>query len=169
MSRTGRILLVTSLLIVALIASTATISGGDLLLYNPSNSIPSGLYVRTNHPVELGRMVTVRANDVSPLYATLRNFDDPDDRFIKRVIAGRGQVVCAEGAAISIDGRIVAQRLERDDLGRALPSWTGCRTLGDQVLLLGDTPDSFDGRYWGPTPASMIEGVWVRLAAFRAS
>jgi type IV secretory pathway protease TraF len=42
-----------------------------------------------------------------------------------------------------------------------LPAWSGCVTLDrDHVLLLGDTPDSFDGRYWGPTPIERIEGVW---------
>ncbi|MBY0565718.1 MAG: S26 family signal peptidase [Hyphomonadaceae bacterium] len=44
--------------------------------------------------------------------------------------------------------------------GVTLPTWTGCRTLRDEVFLLGDTPDSFDGRYWGPTSVELIEGAW---------
>ncbi|MGE0294633.1 MAG: S26 family signal peptidase [Hyphomonadaceae bacterium] len=40
----------------------------------------------------------------------------------------------------------------------------GCRTLeADEVFLLGDTADSFDGRYWGPTRLQSISGVWTRF------
>lgn len=71
------------------------------------------------------------------------------------------------------DGRGDAHRAARggagddahaDDGHAALVGWRGCRILGaDEVLLLGDTPDSFDGRYWGPINVRLIEGVWRRL------
>lgn len=160
MLRGAHILLGTSAFFGALLVGSLTIQTGDVLLYNRSNSVPTGLYLRVDQPVELGRFVTVRARDVSPSYAALRDFADADDRFIKRVAAGRGQVVCADGDTISIDGRVIAHRSEHDVLGRQLPAWSGCRTLGEQVLLLGDTPDSFDGRYWGPVTLASIEGVW---------
>jgi type IV secretory pathway protease TraF len=42
--------------------------------------------------------------------------------------------------------------------------WRGCRVLADgEVLLLGDTADSFDGRYWGPVSVELIEGVWRKF------
>lgn len=42
--------------------------------------------------------------------------------------------------------------------------WRGCRVLAEgEVLLLGDTADSFDGRYWGPVRVDLIEGVWRKL------
>jgi type IV secretory pathway protease TraF len=42
--------------------------------------------------------------------------------------------------------------------------WRGCRVLAEgEVLLLGDTADSFDGRYWGPVSVDLIEGVWRRF------
>lgn len=42
--------------------------------------------------------------------------------------------------------------------------WRGCRDLADgEVLLLGDTADSFDGRYWGPVRVELIEGVWRKF------
>jgi type IV secretory pathway protease TraF len=52
-----------------------------------------------------------------------------------------------------------------EDLGHVQPTgWRGCRVLAHgEVLLLGDTDDSFDGRYWGPVSADLIEGVWRRL------
>lgn len=156
----ARIILVTGSLFGALMLGSLTIQIRDLVLYNQSNSVPPGFYMRVDNPVELGRFATVRARDVSPSYTTLRSFDDRDDRFIKRIVAGRGQVVCASGADIWIDGLLVAHRLEHDAQGRALPRWEGCRTLQDEFMLMGDTPDSFDGRYWGPVTAERIEGVW---------
>lgn len=30
----------------------------------------------------------------------------------------------------------------------------------DEVFLMGDTPDSFDSRYFGPVNTADIEGVW---------
>jgi type IV secretory pathway protease TraF len=52
-----------------------------------------------------------------------------------------------------------------DDNGQVrLTGWRGCRVLvHGEVLLLGDTDDSFDGRYWGPVSADLIEGVWRRF------
>ncbi len=50
------------------------------------------------------------------------------------------------------------------DGGRRLVGWRGCRVLArGEVLLLGDTADSFDGRYWGPVSVDLIEGVWRKL------
>ena len=136
----------------------------DAILYNPSHSIPEGFYARASGPLVSGAIVTVRAVDVSPNYAALRDFTEPGDRFIKRVVAARGQEICGRGSEISIDGITIVHRLKRDAAGRDLPRWEGCRVLGQgEFLLLGDTADSFDGRYWGPVSAQVIEGVWRPL------
>lgn len=138
----------------------------DIVLYNHSPSIPAGFYVRSRAPIARGAIVTVRARDVAPALAAARRFTDAGDRFIKRVAAVHGDVVCAEGETLRINGAEVARRLQRDSEGHALPSWSGCRALAmGEVLLLGDTPDSFDGRYWGPVSLQTIEGVWRPLNA----
>ncbi len=132
-----------------------------VVIYNPSDSVPPGFYVRTDTPPRRGDFVTVDAAVVAPRYAALRGYADASDRFLKRVAAAAGQRVCADGSSILIDEVAVARRVERDREGRALPTWLGCRTLTDgELFLLGDTEDSFDGRYWGPTSVSLIEGVW---------
>lgn len=137
---------------------------GDLLLYNHSASITQGFYVRTRAPIGKTSIVTVRAADVAPAYARLRHFTGATDRFIKRVAAIQGDEVCATGAIILVNGRESARRQERDSDRRVLPSWSGCRRLaGNEVFLLGDTDDSFDGRYWGVITREKIEGVWRPL------
>lgn len=135
----------------------------DHVLYNPSESIPSGFYARIGDAPVAGAVVTVRARDVAPDYARLRDYADDTDRFIKRVAAVAGDVVCAEGDHVTVGIRALT-RQARDAEGRALPRWQGCRTLAiGELFLLGDTEDSFDGRYWGPIDARLIEGVWRRL------
>lgn len=133
----------------------------DVLLYNHSPSIPVGLYVRSGDPIERGAIATVRAAEVAEDYARERDFADEGDRFIKRVVATTGDTVCAERDLLSLNGAVIAHRQELDSSGRALPRWFGCRTLlQHEFLLLGDTEDSFDGRYWGVVHASQVEGVW---------
>lgn len=137
----------------------------DLVLYNHSPSLPVGVYVRSDRAVGRGAIVTVRAREVAPDYAATRRFDGARDRFIKRVAAQAGDRVCAEGEHMFLAGSRPLHRFTRDSVGRTLPAWTGCRTLQrDELLLLGDTEDSFDGRYWGPVSVSQIEGVWRPLA-----
>lgn len=141
--------------------AVASLSGQDLVLLNHSPSIPTGLYVRTDQPVALGAFVTVRARDVAPAEAERRAFADDGDRFIKRVAAASGQIVCSDGQRIVVDGSPVAERYDGADMPLG---WSGCRVLADsEVLLLGESPDSFDGRYWGVTNIDVIEGVWRRL------
>lgn len=132
----------------------------NVILYNSSPSIPRDFYVRDSNAPMLGAIVTVRAVDVAPDYARLRDFADAGDRFIMRAAAVDGDIVCAEASTVTINGERAAQRAARDTAGRTLPTWSGRRTLRGEVFLLGDTPDSFDGRYWGPTPMRLVEGVW---------
>jgi conjugative transfer signal peptidase TraF len=142
-------------------AFTSWMPAHDALLYNHSSSVPAGLYQRSNDAIELGALVTVRAVEVAPFYAADRDFTDAGDRFIKRIAAVSGDEVCAAGGLVTINGGVAAERQTHDGAGRALPTWTGCRVLGaEEVLLLGDTMDSFDGRYWGPVSTRLIEGVW---------
>lgn len=136
----------------------------DFIVYNASTSIPPGFYVRDDGAPLRGAIVTVRAVDVAPDYARLRDFTDLGDRFIKRVAAVDGDVICADGSVVTVNGVSAAERAAHDSAGRALPSWTGCRTLQGEVFLLGDTPDSFDGRYWGPTPVTRVEATWRPLS-----
>jgi len=154
-----RTLLLIGAAAIALIAAAA-VNTRDWLLYNHTPSVPIGWYVR-NGDIKVGALVTVRARDVAPDYAAERAFIDAGDRFIKRIAAKVGDSVCASGDAIRINDRTVAHRATHDSEGRALPHWSGCRTLsGDEIFLMGDTPDSFDSRYFGPVSADDIEGIW---------
>lgn len=152
-----------SLLLVAC-AALITAHAQPVVIFNPSQSVPSGFYLRSGELPRRGDFVTVPAAEVAPEYAALRGYADRSDRFLKRIAATEGQLVCAEEEVISIDGAEVATRIEHDGEGRTLPRWDGCRRLGvGELFLLGDTDDSFDGRYWGPVTIDQIEGVWTPI------
>ncbi len=148
---------------IALLA-VASVNARDWLIYNHTPSVPTGWYVHSSDELARGALVTVRAQDVATDYAALRNFTDRSDRFIKRIAAIDGDRVCADEDSIRINDRTVAHRATHDSQGRALPHWSGCRELSaDEVFLMGDTPDSFDSRYFGPVCIADIEGSWRKL------
>jgi type IV secretory pathway protease TraF len=157
---TGIAFIVGTLALAALACASAV--NADVVLYNHSPSIPSGFYVRTESEIVVGSVVTVRARDVAPEAADARGFDADGNRFIKRVAAVGGQRVCGEGDLLGIDGYAAVQRYAASPMAPRI--WAGCRTLrSDEVLLLGDSADSFDGRYWGPVSVTLITGVWRPL------
>lgn len=136
---------------------------GDVVLFNATPSVPTGFYVRADAPVHEGAFVTVRAADVAPSYASLRHFTDDGDRFIKRVAARAGVRACAAGERVTV-GANSYTRQTHDSAGRTLPTWEGCHVLHDgELVLMGDTPDSFDSRYFGVVREDAIEGVWRPL------
>jgi type IV secretory pathway protease TraF len=80
---------------------------------------------------------------------------------LKRIAAVGGDQVCRTSDALQWANRS-ALALPRDRRGWALPSWSGCRRLaGDELLVMGDTPTSFDSRYFGPVRRSSLAGVYV--------
>lgn len=135
------------------------------LVWNVSASAPIGLYrVLPGKPVR-GDLVLVQAPGSLRQLAADRGYLPSNVPLVKRIVAAGDDVVCAAGDAISINGRVVAERLARDRLGRPLPSWSGCHLLdgGEAFPLMEGIADSFDGRYFGPIPTSAIIGRLVPL------
>jgi conjugative transfer signal peptidase TraF len=165
MKRSHLVVILLCAVSLALLAA-GEINRRDLVLLNASPSVPTGFYVRTDIAPSEGAFVTVRAADVAGDYARVRRFTDDGDRFIKRVAARAGVRVCAEGAIVTVGARTHVRRAH-DSAGRALPTWEFCRVLQDgEMVLMGETPDSFDSRYFGIVREDAIEGVWTRLAIF---
>lgn len=65
---------------------------------------------------------------------------------------------------------MVARAREADHLGRSLPRWDGCHRLktGEVFLLNAGVSDSFDGRYFGVLPVTVLisraRPLWTRSA-----
>lgn len=139
-----------------------------LLVWNASASEPVGLYrVERGGPVRTGDMVIATVPESVRSLAAVRRYLPAGVPLVKRAAAVEGDRVCAEGRRITVDDRVGAIRSTRDSAGRPMPWWEGCRVLRHrEILLLGDSRQSFDGRYFGITPERDIIGrarlLWPR-------
>lgn len=130
-------------------------------LWNASASAPVGLYViRSSDHFEVPDLVAIAPP--APLAQMLdqRGYLPLGVPLLKRIVALPGQQVCRHGRAVSVDGIAMAEALDQDRAGRALPVWRGCQRIGDgEVFLLNwQHPDSLDGRYFGPLPLNAVIG-----------
>jgi conjugative transfer signal peptidase TraF len=139
------------------------------LIWNASPSVPVGLYaVRPAAPLFDGELVVAEPPKRLAAFFARRGYLPVGVPLLKHVATVPGDVVCRDGRWITVDGKVAAEALDRDRKGRMLPHWTGCRTLkpGEVFLLNPDAPDSLDGRYFGPLPATSIIGratpIWTR-------
>lgn len=131
------------------------------LIWNASASAPIGLYaVQPADNLDVTALVAVAA---PPLIAELmadRGYLPMGVPMLKRVLALPGQTVCRDGLDIVAFGMIVGHARERDNAGRLMPAWRGCRRIAaDEIFLMNfDVPDSVDGRYFGPFPRGFVIG-----------
>ncbi|MFD1984381.1 S26 family signal peptidase [Mesorhizobium newzealandense] len=150
---------------VGLIGFTAFEKPSPWLVWNASASAPLGLYLVDSAAPARGDLVLVRTAQAVADRAEKRGYLPRNVPLVKRIAALPHEHVCTFNEAIIIGGAIVARRLATDVQGRALPWWNACRKLvDDEVFLLnGETPRSFDSRYFGPVPASNVIGRLVPL------
>lgn len=161
MTRIRRLLLWVAAPAAALLLLGATHrSGPPLFLINESPSLPEGVYLSTPaSPLEQGAVVAVRHPPSAEPYLAALGMPR-DTALLKRVAATVGDRVCARRGAIEVAGRRIGVQA-RDRLGRPLPRWSGCRVLAPgELFLLGDTPSSFDSRYFGPVSRNDVVGAY---------
>jgi conjugative transfer signal peptidase TraF len=151
-----------------LLAAPPVYGPAPRLVWNASASAPIGLYwVWPGDAPARGEMAVAWAPPRWRALAAERHYLPANVPLVKRVAAARGDLVCASGPEVSVNGVRVATRLTRDPSGRALPWWQGCRRLlAHEYLLLMDAPGSFDGRYFGISSERDLVGrarlIWRR-------
>lgn len=130
------------------------------LVWNASPSVPTGLYVINNAVPSRGDLVFVQLPEWAQLIAGHRRYLPSSIPALKRISALSGDRVCRFGRSVFVNRVEVATARLTDNQLRNMPHWCGCRTLlDDEVLLLADHPNSFDGRYFGVTKMTGIIGV----------
>lgn len=144
---------------VALLLASEAVGKHPILVWNASPSQPIGLYRLLPGAAHVSDRVLVRLPPHLADLAARRGYLPPSAYLLKPVVAVSGDRVCRLGTRISLRGRIAARATLRDRLGRALPTWQGCRRLrmGELFLLTAD-PDSFDSRYFGAVSGPAVTG-----------
>ncbi|MGX7877342.1 S26 family signal peptidase [Mesorhizobium sp. ORM6] len=137
-----------------------------LLLWNASASAPLGLYaIRRMAVPTAGALVVIEPPDKVARFAARHGYLPLGVPMLKHIEGLRGQQVCRLNRVITVNGLAVGAALERDRKGRALPEWQGCRIIAAAEIFVMNrkVEDSFDGRYFGPFPASSIVGAALPL------
>ncbi len=139
------------------------------LVWNASASAPIGFYaVSPGAPLAPGDMVIAWPPAAARDLAARRHYLPRNVPLVKRVAGVAGDRICARNSLVTVNGRPAAMRRAADAAGRPLPGWLGCVRLapGMVFLLMAETPDSFDGRYFGPTLGQDVIGkaspLWLR-------
>ncbi|UIJ44775.1 S26 family signal peptidase [Sphingomonas cannabina] len=139
------------------------------LVWNASASAPIGLYwIDSGAAVAPGDLIATRLPEEAAALAARRRYLPRNVPAVKQIGAVAGDLVCARGRVLTVNGQAMVLRRERDRRGRPLPWWEGCRQLrpGELLLLNRARPDSFDGRYFGPSDARLVLGratlLWPR-------
>ncbi|HEX8300065.1 S26 family signal peptidase [Sphingomonas sp.] len=166
MNRFG--ILLTGYCAIGAVVIPAFVRPAPRLVWNASASLPIGLYsARAGSSARLGDLVAAHAPAPVARLMAERGYLPLRVPMLKHVAAVAGQTVCRSGVAILIDAKRVAEARLHDRIGRALPSWSGCRTLraGEVFLLNPASAGSFDGRYFGPVPArgivAVLDPLWL--------
>jgi conjugative transfer signal peptidase TraF len=136
------------------------------LIWNASASTPIGFYtVEPAGRLEVTDLVAVNAPEPLASFLADGGYLPRGTPLLKRVLGLPGQTVCRTDTLVTVDRVDMGTALKRDRFGRPLPDWQGCRVIADGELFLmnRDVPDSLDGRYFGPLPASTVIGRAVPL------
>lgn len=148
-------------LVVLFVGMTSQMRPAPKLIWNASASVPIGFYlVRPAGPLHVGELVVVTPPEALAQFLSERGYLGRGVPLLKHVLALPGQIVCRAGRTIIVDGRTMGRALDLDHAGRSLPSWMGCRIVADDEVFFMNwrSEYSFDGRYFGPLPASTIVG-----------
>jgi len=138
------------------------IAGLQPFKLNRTSSLPHGLYVRTFEPPRVGTIVWF------PLPAALKTyvagfpgaaqwFEQPTNGLLKPVVGATGDTICrSPEGTFSLNGHTLGRAPAAGPDGRPLPSWEGCRRLGeDELAVFSDRlADSLDSRLYGPVAAA---------------
>jgi type IV secretory pathway protease TraF len=114
-----------------------------------------------------GALAIIRLPEPFLTLADARGYLPADALLIKRVAGNTGDVICRQGAIVTINAQIVAHARTADAAGRPLPRWSGCQRLNPaQAFVLSAENGSFDSRYIGRIDRRHILGtalpLWTR-------
>ncbi|RZV36087.1 MAG: S26 family signal peptidase [Acidimicrobiales bacterium] len=151
--------------LVAMTASEIIHPPSPKLLYNPSESAPIGFYkIRKNSNYQRGDFVAAYAPDWARELAETRGYLPKDYPLIKMIWAVEGDQVCADNRQVSGPNGSDIARLLQDRLGRDMPTFDGCITLGKGEYFLVSIDEEygktygFDSRYFGVVKDEQILG-----------
>lgn len=160
----------TVFLILAVVESTRLLIGPRYWL-NLSRSEPIGLYrMETFHqPLKQGELVLLKCPPGYEKYLYDRHWLPEGWPLLKTVKGLPGDIFCISEQQLTLNRKYIGPVFAVDSSGLALPMLRGCRTVRDNHILAIATglKTSFDGRYFGDVPVSLIIGIAQPVLTFK--
>jgi conjugative transfer signal peptidase TraF len=157
---------VVAALIVLIVRSAAEATGTRLVL-NITQSEPLGLYLATKADLPAVRSGMLVLFQVPPAYRSLvirRGWLTDAVPLIKEISALEGDQFCVNDKEITVNGRPFGPKFQVDSTGEPMPEIRGCFCIQKgEFLPLSHAERSFDGRYIGPQPLSMITAILIPI------
>lgn len=156
----GRHLVLTLTAVGAATALASLLPLQPRLVWNYTPSVPVGLYEIRQQPPMRGDLLAIDLTGEPRRLLAQAGALKPSQLLLKPLAGIAGDVACRNGLTVTLNDRVVAQARAASSPGQNLPTWSGCRVLsGDEILVIADHPASFDSRYFGPLSAADIVGV----------
>lgn len=160
--------LIISLLFIGMVRTTVSIvkNLGYHITFSSTKSMPRGLYLvipaKKFSPQEI---VEFTPPNNTLTFLKNKNWIPKSGRMIKYVFAVPNDKVCISGSSIWVNNNKIASVHKYYDKNKLLPQTKFCGKLNTDEYLLLSTQNkrSFDGRYFGITPAKKILGKAIPL------
>ena len=144
------------------------------LKFNTTPSVKRGLYLEfdrlssTKTQLQRGQYVLFSIPDSFKTMVYSRHYMPEDAPLIKQVGAVPGDKFCVYDTYFTINDVKIGPVVDKDTIGRPLPKLRGCSIVdaGYFVPVGTNIPNSFDGRYMGQVPVSLIDGKAKPLWTF---
>jgi len=152
-----------AILVVLVVVESARFLIGPRYWLNLSRSEPVGLYIRETlpQPLKRGEMILMKCPPGYEKYLYERKWLPEGWPLFKTVAGLPGDTFCIAEKQLTLNGKQIGPVSAVDSQGRSLPVLRGCRTVRENHILAIATglETSFDGRYFGDVPVSLIIGT----------
>ncbi|NVN91826.1 MAG: S26 family signal peptidase [Desulfuromonadales bacterium] len=137
---------------------------------NLTGSEPRGIYklVETSMPLTRGEVILMKCPPGYEKYLYGRKWLPKGWPLFKTVGALPGEYFCIGDAEFSVNGKIIGHAYPQDRSGLPMPAIRGCATVRGKHFLPIATglKTSFDGRYFGDVPDTLIIGLAQPVITF---
>ena len=165
-----RLVTITVVIVVTLITYQIFNKSERRYWLNMTDSEPVGLYrlEKLTAPPRLGDIVIMVCPPGYERYLYGRKWLPSGWPLFKTIGGVPGDIFCISSTGFTINNKFIGPVYRHDREGRELPIMNGCKNVRANYVLPVATglKTSFDGRYFGDVPLSLIKGKAVPMVTF---
>lgn len=156
------------ILLVLFVAITSNLYP-NLIIFNGTHSLPTGFYFNEKRDhFEVGDLSILSIPSSAISYLMDNEILDKEDVLLKYILGKEGDYFCTKNGKFTINEELIGPIFSEDSRGNPLPKLNICGALPKGFVVVGnsDKANSFDSRYFGAVPVSLLIGVAHPLYLF---